>query len=169
MPPLSDTKLPRGKVLFGSASDLMNDLALTSNCEWVIEDNIFTMIAFNGFNQEPAFVMSPETGLIGMPQLTTDGLKVTCLLNPRLKWGGQIQVDMSHIQTQSFDIGYQDRYVDQMFKDLKTAADSEGFYNIKSVNHSGDTRGDEWYTELVCVGVDSKATPITGVAIKGVQ
>lgn len=166
---VSDQALPRGKTFSGMLRDYVKQFTQTNNTDLVIEDDKAVMIPRGGSNGEPAFVMTPETGLIGMPQLTTEGLRVTCLLNPRLKWGGQVQVDMSRIQTQGFDVGYAGQYVDQPYKDIKSAQGINGFYNIVSVNHDGDTRGDNWYTELVCVGVGSKATPLTGAAIKAVQ
>ena len=37
-----------------------------------------------------AVVLTAETGLVGAPEQTNDGIKVRCLLNPRLRIGGRI-------------------------------------------------------------------------------
>lgn len=166
---VSDQALPRGKSFIGMLRDYTKQFMQTNDTDLVIEDDKVVMIPRGGSTDEPAFAMTPKTGMIGMPQLTTEGLRVTCLLNPRLKWGGKIQVDISHIQTQAYDVSYSGQYVDQPYKNLETAQGQDGFYNVVSVTHSGDTRGDEWYSELVCVGVGSSATPLTGAAIKAVQ
>ncbi|MFX6145246.1 hypothetical protein ABTF59_18870, partial [Acinetobacter baumannii] len=82
--------------------------------------------------------MNANTGMVGMPQLTTEGLMVNCLLNPQLRRGRRIHVDTSSIQTQAFDFDYQSQGVYQPQKDLKTAGGINGIYIIKAVEHYGD-------------------------------
>lgn len=162
-----DQGLPRSKSIMATLADYLKQFCNTNNTDAVIEDDTLKMIPRGGSNSEPAFVLSPKTGMVGMPQLTTDGLNVTCLLNPRLKWGGQIQVDPESIQTPLYDISYQNQYVDQTQKSLETARGQQDRYNIISVNHRGDTRGDDWYTELITVGVGAQVQ-ISGTSIKAV-
>lgn len=165
---VSDQGLPRGKSFMGMLSDFMKQFTETNNTDLVIEDDQAVMIPKGGNNGEPAFVLSRNTGMVGMPELTTEGLNVSCLLNPRLKWGGQIQVDRSSIQTQQFDINYQGQEVDQTQKSLETAAGEKNRYNIVSVSHHGDTRGNDWYTDIKAVGLGARVQ-ITGASITAVS
>lgn len=103
----------RGRVLFGQSTELLNKLAANTGSVCRIEDDQITMIEENGKTNEQAIVLTPSTGLVGMPQLTLDGLRFTALLNPSIKFGSQIQIDMSLVQTQNFDIGYGQQGLDQ--------------------------------------------------------
>ena len=165
---VSEQGLPRSKSVMSSLADYLKQFCNTNNTDAVIEDDTIKMIPRGGNNGEPAFVLTTKTGLIGRPQLTTDGLNVTCLINPRLKWGGQIQVDPKSIQVPLYDIGYQGQYVDQTQKTLATAAGEQGRYNIISVSHHGDTRGDDWYTDIIAVGVGAQVQ-ISGTSIRAVN
>ena len=88
--------------------------------------------------------------------------------NPKLKRKGRIQVDMSNLQTESYDIGYSGQQVDQPYKNPKTATNAEGMFIIQAIEHSGDTRGDEWYTTLVCTAINA-VVPKTGITINAVD
>ena len=39
---------------------------------------------------------------------------------------------------------------------IKTNAD--GLYYVMRANHVGDTRGQDWYTDLLCLSVDATVT-----------
>jgi hypothetical protein len=39
---------------------------------------------------------------------------------------------------------------------LQTRLDEDGLYRVAGVMHIGDTRGNEWYTEVVAVGFMGK-------------
>lgn len=163
-----DQGLPRSKSVMMALMDFLRQFCKDNNTEAFIEDDTLSMIPRGGNNGEPAFVLNTRTGLVGMPQLTTDGLNVTCLLNPRLKHGGQIEVDQNSIQTQSYDVTYGGQYIDQTQKSLQTAGGKQGRYNIVSVSHAGDTRGNDWYTQLIAVGVGAQVQ-ISGTSIKAVE
>lgn len=163
-----DQGLPRSKSVLSSLMDFLRQFCRDNNTEAFIEDDTISMIPRGGNNGQPAFVLNTRSGLVGMPQLTTDGLNVTCLLNPRLKHGGQIELDKNSIQTQAYDIAYSSQYIDQTQKSLHTAGGKEGRYNIVSVCHSGDTRGNDWYTQLIAVGVGAQVQ-ISGTSIKAVS
>ena len=39
------------------------------------------------------------------------------------------------------------------------AGDGSGYYYVMVANHSGDTRGQPWYTDLTCLAVDATLIP----------
>lgn len=164
---LPATKMPRGKVLYGTSREYLDHIAQSANQEWGYDGNKVVMVDRNKPTDQQAFVLNTNTGMIGMPVLTSEGLRVTSLLNHRLKMGGQVQVDESSVQTQTFDLTPQG-LPNNAFIDPKQALGADGFYNIVSVEHRGDTRAQDWYTDLVCVGVNAIA-PISGPLITAVQ
>lgn len=165
---ISEQQYPRGRVFFGSLHDSIQQFGGENNIDFDYSDDVISSINKLGFSVEPVQVLTPKTGMVGMPQLTSEGLIVKCLLNPKLKRKGRVQVDMSNLQTESYDIGYSSQQVDQPYKNPKLATNAEGMFIIQAIEHSGDTRGDEWYTHLVCTAINA-VVPKSGITINAVD
>jgi len=144
---LAGQALPRGKVMFGMARSYLRDVAHTADASWSIQDGLLQMIPATGTLPGEAVVLTAATGLVGSPEQTNEGIKVRCLLNPRLKVGGRVQLDNASIRTARIDlkIGAWDKAV---------RLDRDGSYRILKAEFTGDTRGNDWYADLVCVGID---------------
>ena len=166
-PDLSDQKLIRGRVLFGSLDRNTQQFCKDNDLAYSLADDDIHMRAVDKYTLEPVQILSAKTGVVGMPQLTSEGLKVTCLLNPKLKWGGRVQVDMTNMQTEAYDINYGGQMVDQPFKNQKLSTSANGMFIICSIERSGDNRGTNWYDDLVCIAVGAMV-PKSGVSITGV-
>ncbi len=93
---------------------------------------------------------------------------VKCLLNPKLKRKDRIQIDLTNLQSENFDISYGGQQVDQPQKTPKLATNAQGIFVIQALEHSGDTRGDEWYTNLVCTALGA-VVPKSGITINAVD
>ena len=167
-PQLSENKLIRGRVFFGSLHENTLQFAKENNCVISVADGGISMIEASKYSieNEVQFITA-RTGMIGMPQLTSEGLKVNCLLNPKMKYKTRVKVDLSNLQTEAYDIEYGQQDKDQVFKNPKSAIGAEGVFVIMSVIHRGDNRGNDWYSELICTSING-TTPLTGVAITSV-
>lgn len=165
---ISNNKYPRGRVLFGSLEENLRQVYEENNMVLDFSDDTLAAIPIAGYTVVPVQILTAKTGMIGMPQLTMEGLEVNCLLNPKMKWGGRVQVDMTNLQTESYDIAYAGQEVDQAQRDPKMATNAGGLFIIRSVEHYGDTRGNDWYTKLVCIGVDA-VVPKSGITIESVD
>jgi hypothetical protein len=83
--------------------------------------------------------------LVGTPTQTEYGLNFRCLLNPQIvlasppKW---VIVDLSRISVVQLKAQYG---TDKMVPIMPV----NGEFQIGGVRHSGDTRGDAWYTDVV--------------------
>lgn len=163
-PELSDQKFIRGQVLFGSLDLNMQQFSKDNDLAYTLSDEEIHMRIVDRYTIEPLHILTAKTGVVGMPQLTTEGLKITCLLNPKLKWGGRVQVDMTNMQTESYDIAYGQEGVDQTFKNPNLASGVNGMFIICSSEHSGDNRGNDWHTSLVCIAVGG-TVPKSGISI----
>lgn len=153
MPDLGGGALPRGKVMYGMARKYMRDEAAGTNCSWSFQDGKMQMVKNAGYLPGEAVILTHETGMVGTPEQTNEGVKVRCLLNPKLKVNGRIRLDNKSVQ--------------QAKTDLKAGAqrppkmDADGFYRILKVEFSGDTRGNDWYADMICVGLDDTSkTPL---------
>ncbi len=146
--PLPDGTLPRGKVMFGMARDHLRDLSFATDMDWSVQQGQFQLIPKAGYLPGQAVVLTPATGLIGLPEVTADGIKVRCLLNPLVKAGGLIQLDSATLQQAQLDISYQGSAQNAF---LPQVLDGVGSYRVLVAEHSGDTRGNTWYTDIICL------------------
>lgn len=156
--------LPRGKVLFGLASAHLNDVADTGNCSWTIENGKVTFISNTGYLPGEAVVLNSQTGMVGIPEATNNGIEVTALLNPNIKIGTRVQIDNASItQTQINSQGFPN-YTDISFVANVT---NDGFYRVLVVEHYGDTRENEYYSKMICLALDASAAPGSSVLAYG--
>ena len=89
---------------------------------------------------------------------TEEGIKVRCLLNARISCGNLVKIDNKSINQTvgsfaNFGPGQQayNRYGGvQLFATV--AAD--GLYRVYVCEHTGDTRGVEYYSDLICLSVN---------------
>jgi len=152
--------LPRGKVLFGLARDQLNTLTESQLASWSIQNGKVTVVPETGYLPGEAVKINSRTGLVGVPEATQDGIELRVLLNPFIRIGTRVQLDQAEINTTTVRAQGFPAYSDVSFF-ASTATD--GIYRVLVAEHSGDTRGQEWYTKLVCLAVDSSAAPALSV------
>ena len=158
LPTLPSNGLIRGRVLYGMCRDEYRDFAWQNNCKWSIQDNAVTMIPYTSYiaNQGTIPLISVATGLIGVPEQTQQGINIRTLLNPNYKIGQLIQLT-GGVNTfrRSLDLPSQAQNITSA-QQAQTSPD--GLYYVMVANHSGDTRGNDWYTSMVCLSVDATIT-----------
>lgn len=147
-------KLPRGKVMYGMARDYLRQSAAASNTSWSIQDGKIQFVELTGVLPNQAVVLNSKTGLIGTPEQTNDGIKARCLLNPMLKIGGKVLIDEKDIAEAKLPDTKKDA---QANKPATIAHD--GLYRVLLVEYQGDTRGNDWYSDLVCLDIDATQPP----------
>lgn len=148
---------PRGRVLYGSAKHHMSRAVDNINAEWSIENGEVTVVPYDGTLPSQAIVVTPETGLIGLPQQTVNGITLTTLIDPKIQDGGLIKLDNSTIQTASISTAAN-------AVNFIPSFDPNGLYKVYSINHLGNTRGNEWQSEITCVattGTQPRTTQYT--------
>jgi ribosomal protein S16 len=158
---LSTAKLPRGKVLYGMGRDHLRRIAASNAASYSIQNETLQIIPLTGYMPGEAVVLNSQTGMVGMPEQTQDGIRVQCLLNPNIKVGTRIQLNNADIQLAAKDPALQG---DLSFAFLPSIS-SDGFYRVLVNDLEGDTRGKPWYNELICLAVNDTVTP--GLAVKG--
>lgn len=136
--------LPRGKTFFGEPSTYLRNIANYNDAQLYITDNqvhITRLADGVTIPANEALKITPETGLIGTPQVTQDGIQFKVLLNPLIKIVNPsmfIHLDMTALQQKLFNQGQ-----------YPTILDKSGLYQIFGLRHRGDTRGNDWYTEVI--------------------
>lgn len=147
---------PRGKVLFGLPRVIMRQSAASVNASWSIENGRVNVVPLESYKPGEVVVLNAQTGLIGLPEQTVDGVRVRCLLNPRITTGSLVQIDNRSVnQTLQANPNAAPIPYNQWagLQQLATVA-ADGLYRVFVVEHEGDMRGQAWYSNLICLAVN---------------
>jgi hypothetical protein len=157
----------RGKLMLGTAPDLLDNLGKTHGFTWTIINGKIQSVPLTGYLPGEAVILNAASGLIGWPRNTLGGVNVTCLLNPSLQLQGLIQINNKDINTTSpaqgaglagfpnAVVGFPGLNQTSFFATVA----NDGFYRILVLEYEGDTRGNPWYCHLTCLAADLSATP----------
>jgi hypothetical protein len=157
VPELSRNGSVRGRVYYGLTRDELREWAEVQDALWSIQDGKLTLIPRTSYIPGEVPVISPATGLIGVPEQTPNGIELRTLLNPSLKIGERIKLDSTlNLYRYGLDVPSQ-AVSEAQRQQIKTNAD--GLYYVMVAHHSGDTRGNEWYTNMICLSVDATVPP----------
>lgn len=127
--------LPRGKAMFGSTADYMRRFAKNEDALFFVDDGKICLVKAADPPRGQVVSLTPSSGLIGTPELTEDGIKGKCLLMPNFKLNGLVHIESGET--------------------------GSGIYKVIEFTHSGDNRGNEWYTSFG--GIAQPGTvPVTG-------
>ncbi|WP_371378940.1 hypothetical protein [Sporomusa aerivorans] len=160
---LSKQSLPRGKVLFGTPSKYLRDLAIDNDAYcWVGNDGkLVVKKVADEIPAENVLTLSPgnpnadvpATGLVGTPQYSDDGIHIKMLLDCRVKLFSLVKIDNEWIRRSllSLNIGGGNNKLVQ-----QNQFDKDGEYLVSKLVHQGDTWGDVWTTEVIGIGRNGK-------------
>jgi hypothetical protein len=146
---------PRKRTFFGDPRKYFDQIATQNQMQWWMSETGLNIGSLNDPDLTQgqigpipagnALVYTPETGLVGTPQQTQDGVDFRVLLDARLRVTNppmSVKLDQSSIRLLKAQIGQ-----------LQNFLDVDGVYKVAGVRHYGDTRGNPWYTEIVGVSV----------------
>lgn len=161
---------PRGKVLYGMSRLQMQTLARSTQTAWSIQDGKITVLPITAYREGEAVVINSATGMIGLPQQTEEGIAVRCLLNPKIKIGTAIQLDNESIQTATIpnDAAFLSLPKDKLDKTpFYPPLSDDGFYKALVAEHTGDTRGNDYFTDIISLAIDKTASKDKAVKAAG--
>nr|WP_272545656.1 hypothetical protein [Burkholderia cepacia]MDC6101713.1 hypothetical protein [Burkholderia cepacia] len=158
LPELPSNPLPRGKVMFGMARDFMRWTARTTQTVWSIQDGKVVMVPETAYMPGEIPVITSATGMVGLPQQTANGIEVKMLLNPSVKIGRLIWLDNASIQQYEYSLNVGQQAENERIE-MQAKLQDDGFYYVMLAEVSGDTRGEEWYTSVVCLAADVTVLP----------
>lgn len=136
---LSNTKLTRGKVLFGLSRDYLRQIAKSENATFYLDNGKVNIVKATDLKKNEIIDLGPASGLIGVPDQLNYGVSGKCLLNPRIKLNTLIHIDNSLVRAQ------------RASQAAQYSLDNDGIYRVIKITYNGDTRGEAWYTEFETV------------------
>lgn len=142
-PNLSDKTLPRGKVVFGNPRKYLSEIARDNNAQWWLGPKGALNMGklTTDIPDSPDLTYTPTTGLIGTPQQTQSGVNFRVLLNANVA-----------VKNPPMVIKLDNTQIRQLMKQVGNLPPSilsqDGTYVVVGVAYHGDTRGQEWYTDV---------------------
>lgn len=113
--------LRRGMSVSGNAAEVMDKLARMWRFDWSVQDGVFQLASYGRAVVGEAVLLTPATGLIGIPARTEHGALAASLLIPQLRPGIQVNVESENLT---------------------------GMFRAETVRFTGDTRADDWTAEV---------------------
>ena len=157
---LAATQYPRGNTVFGKVSKFMTQLADSNFLQTWNDGKQAYMSEVDDGSRAPDLIYAPPfppdyqaqandvpdgttLSILGTPQQIQQGGLFTVLLDPRLKVGLPPLV----VQLVRTAINFELRNPNPN-SELPTALTSNLLFYVAQVRHTGDTRGNEWHTEV---------------------
>lgn len=134
-------KLIRGKVLFGKASGYVKKLADSVQSQLFVEDGKINIVGAKDYDGGTAVVLNSDTGLIGTPNQTDDGVSFTCLINPSIKLNTLVHIDANQVAQKKVSSG------ETAFLEVN----ADGIYRVVKISYDGDTHGNDWYMKCEAI------------------
>lgn len=113
-----------GITLSGLASDNLDVLTKKAGLEWSVTDGELFILDPKQPTPETAVVVSPQTGLLGIPSKREQGIEFTALINPEIKPGRAIALSSGPIS---------------------------GVFRARTCKYQGDTHSGQWTVTVEAV------------------
>ena len=83
----------RNAVLSGSPLEKAQAVARQIGAQLIVDDNRLILMPYDGVRTGTAVLLTPETGMLGYPSFSNEGISLSCLYNPCLELGGLVRVE----------------------------------------------------------------------------
>lgn len=122
---VKSSKIVNGISLSGLSRTHMDELTKRYGLEWSIQDGAVQITEALKSTKESAVLLSVNSGLIGVPKKKEDGsIDVVSLLQPQIRPGRIISIESKFLT---------------------------GEFVCRKVTHSGDTHGQDWYSQIEAI------------------
>ncbi|ECY4789739.1 hypothetical protein AVB78_23875, partial [Salmonella enterica subsp. enterica serovar Vitkin] len=132
--------------------------ARTCQTVWSIQDGKVIMVPETSYMPGEIPVITSETGMVGLPEQTQNGITIKMLLNPSVKIGRLIWIDNASVQRYEYSLNVGQQAQNERIEQQAKLQD-DGFYYVMIAEHDGDTWGNDWYTSTICLAADVTVLP----------
>ena len=129
-----------GFTFSGLAKDLLDQIAKQTGTEFNVQDGEIRILPPDATDTQTAVLITPETGLVGFPTKTKDGVTFKSLLNPNLKPGRAVKLESKQFQ------GEFGAKSDK--KASQSLSDSGAIIKVRKVVFDGDTEEGSWFSTV---------------------
>jgi hypothetical protein len=125
---LGEFKRPYATV--GSVKNELDTLSRGKGFYWSIQNNTCEIIPGDGYIGG-IILLNKESGLVDVPTITDNGVKITALINPDLRPNRRVKVESSVLQMNA----------------------ANGEYRISEATYSGDNRSGDFFVAMNCESI----------------
>ena len=146
---ISKTKLPRARPVFGDPIKYINEVSAANNLQSWYGSNGVVITRGEDTNSDATITYTSTSGILGVPQQTYDshtgasGVNLVVALDPRLR----VQNPPMQINIASSII----RQMEYQPPSWQPLLDANGNYLVNGLQFRGDSRGNQWETEIVAL------------------
>ena len=151
-----------GFAYVGRVREAMDKACLYMGLEWSIQNREVQIIKKGGTFKQRAFVLSPDTGLIGSPQQESKTMTEKAASKegvtkkqPGVRLAGNSKPTKTGKTQELLQVlGYSVKSLLQPllepggYVQLKTKSIDGEFFRVEELTHTGDTHGNEWHSEI---------------------
>lgn len=83
----------KNAVFSGTPIEKAQAVAKQVGAQLIVDDNKVVLLPHSEARRGNAVLLSKDTGMLGYPSFSNDGVKITCLYNPNLELGGLVKVE----------------------------------------------------------------------------
>jgi hypothetical protein len=161
-PAIAEKIYPDGFSFVGRARDAMSKVCAYLGLEWSIQNQTIQVLKKGGYRERTAIVLSPQTGMIGSPQLeaktmsdklaakqglTTNSDGVVTKKSDKLTVSGNPPKDRLEVQGYKVESLMQPTVLPGDV--VKVVAEGlDNFFKVEKATFQGDTHGSEWVSEF---------------------
>lgn len=113
--------IQNGRTFSGPVRKQLDEVLDKEGLDWSIQDGSLVILPRGAASGTPALLLSPSTGLIGIPEQKDAGIEFKSLLNPKIKPFQRVAIASKFI---------------------------DGTFRCLTVNHIGDTFSGPWETQV---------------------
>jgi hypothetical protein len=149
---------PRGKVMYGMNRAVIRLMTKGQDARWSIQNGQINITPLDGYLPGQIVDLNGQTGLIGRPEQTIDGVMAKCLINPKIQIGGLVRIDNKAVN-QTVNPNRGEKFIlphDQWASAglLYANVTADGLYRVYVIEYEGDTRGQPWYSNLTLLAIN---------------
>lgn len=127
----------RPVTMVGPVRRCMDQIARTHRLLWSVQDGALEVIPADGYIDD-VVLLSKETGLVGVPTVTDNGVQVRALLNPQIRVNRVIEV-----RSETLDMN-----------------DAGGRFRVSGLTFTGDNRDGEFIADITAERISDGRVPL---------
>jgi hypothetical protein len=150
--PLLPNQSPRGRTLAGQPRDILRDLAQSENARaWIDGDKRLNVVKGGDTGYQPGVIqINQSNGLVMIPsQQPGQGITLRSLMNYQILPGMFVQLNQNDVNQVAGSSGGPNADISKQLDIGSIVPWSTGIFQVYTVRHTGDSRGNPWYTEVV--------------------
>ena len=129
---MNDKTFKRPYATCGSCTRELDTIGRGNDFYWSVQNETLEIIPGNGYIGEVVLI-TPQTGMVGTPTITDNGVNVSALLNPSIRPNRRVKIVSETLEMNAAD----------------------GVYRVSEATYSGNNMDGEFVVQMTCESIQS--------------